>query len=122
MKFVILRMTQSHLESIAYELVKEEPFVKTEYDSDLCNVETVPVKQEDKEKEKQTNKIPGSKNQLLIRKVEMNLDSETDIHIYETKLKFIVKKQIPFYITKKTWKLLLSKSETINTASKLTEL
>jgi hypothetical protein len=120
-KFVILRMTQSHLESIAYELVKEDAIVKTECDSDLCNEETVAVKQEDEEKQEETKKNPD-KNKFLIRKVEMNLDSETDIHIYETKLKFIVKKQIPFYITKKTWKLLLSKSETINTASKLTEL
>jgi hypothetical protein len=52
----------------------------------------------------------------------MNLDYETEMHIYEDKFKIIVKKQTPFYISKKTWKLMLKKQKTINTASVLTEI
>ena len=58
----------------------------------------------------------------LIRKVEMNLDYETEMHIYEDRFKILVKKQTPFYISKKTWKLMLKKQKTINTASVLTEI
>jgi hypothetical protein len=58
----------------------------------------------------------------FIRKVEMILDYETEIHIYEDKFKIVVKKQAPFYISKKTWKLMLQRHITINTASTLTEI
>jgi phenylacetate-coenzyme A ligase PaaK-like adenylate-forming protein len=108
-------MTQSHLDSLSYEIIQEGK----DYDKNIV-LDSVKIKTEDIKKEK--NNIFEEKEQNLIRKVEMNLSSDTDIHIYENKFKIIVKKQVPFYMSKKTWNLLLSKYETINTASKLTEL
>ena len=58
----------------------------------------------------------------LIRKVEMNLDSDTEMHIYNDKFKILIKGQPAFTIAKRTWNLLLKKSKTINTASRLTDL
>ena len=107
-------MTQSHLDSLSYEIVQEG-------NDDTHNVFD-PMKLNDEDNKNEKKKISEVKEQNLIRKVEMNLASDTDIHIYENKFKIIVKKQAPFYMTKKTWKLLLSKYKTINTASKLTEL
>ena len=141
-------MTQCQLESISFKILKEHtetdleqqneeseltsfthdlnPFSLKEYtetnlDSDK-DESTICSFVHDLEPKKEVNKKNADeKEHNLIRKVEMNLDSETDLHIYENKYKIIVRKQVPFYMTKKTWKLLLSKHETINTASKLTE-
>ena len=117
-RFAIHRMTQCQLEKISFKILKEH--TETDFDSDKedlypllnehaeTNLDSVKDESElcsfthDSFPEKEV------KGQNLIRKVEMKLDSETDLHIYDNKYKIIVKKQAPFYMTKKTWKLLLS--------------
>ena len=138
-------MSQSHLDSLSYILVKEEIEVETHDLEEIVSEDQVNnyTEAEDEDTHETVDKTPKRKytkkkketeksfenidsdisvEKNLIRKVEMNLDYETDIHIYEDKFKIIVKKQAPFYMSKKTWKLLLKRNATINTASKLTEL
>jgi hypothetical protein len=118
-------MTQAQLDSFSYDIsaIKEDVIVDgenvlTTYDDTICQ-STQKITKKQKKKTEKPEMI--EKGQNLIRKVEMNLDIDTDIHIYENKFKIIVKKHPPVYLHKTTWKLLLSKSKTINTASKLTE-
>ena len=141
-------MTQKHLNSLTYEikstLKDNTPFdsnteesltddnkvietdEKTVVDDDTA-IETFEnaLKKKKKKKKKTKKETPdrdADSERNLIRKVEMILDYETEIHIYEDKFKIIVKKQTPFYISKKTWKLMLQRHKTINTASTLTEI
>jgi hypothetical protein len=110
-------MTQAHLDIKSYEIPEEEKIlINAQCDEPSLNDYTY----DNQDRKQPTNSYDS--NQNLIRKVEMKLDSDTDIHIYENKFKVIVKKQTPFYVSKKTWKLLISKYKTINTVSKLTEM
>jgi hypothetical protein len=75
-------MTQSHLDNITEE--EKNTLIDSKYDTDFAaNLEMQHFE---------------STNKNLIRKVEMTLDSDTDIHVYEKKFKIMVKKQTPFYV------------------------
>ena len=75
-------MTQSHLDNITKE--EKNTLIDSKYDTDFAaNLEMQHF---------------DSTNKHLIRKVEITLDSDTDIHVYEKKFKIMVKKQTPFYV------------------------
>jgi hypothetical protein len=112
-------MTQQLLESLTYVIIPESFEYNECDDTDLLD-EDEGIKEVQSPKHEEIKKDKNESH--LIRKVEMILDHETDIHIYEDKYKIVVKKQTPFYISKKTWKLIMKKQKTINTASALTEI
>ena len=118
-------MTQKHLETLTYEIVASDVFDESKETEETDLLDKF-IDEKKLKSPKEENHSDVSKSEVpernLIRKVEMVLDHETDIHIYEDKYKIIVKKQTPFYMSKKTWKLMIKKQKTINTASTLTEI